>query len=1029
MPGGSRLDLPHENEILNEISLSLHAGLDLKSMLRDAASSIQRVLNCQGVQILQKKPSADNLCLEPVCTMPQTMLKNPSYLSFINKHRFPASEESWIKWTSHLPLSIQQNGLCYLLFDLPEFGLIMIEREQDLSDSLCRSLQGLMNRLATAALACLYKEEKQRREQFSQRFQLRFQQIAADASACFLRVLSQEAFDLAVHRTLKSLADLFDVDRSYVFRFSDDLATMSNSHEVCRNDVTPEIERLQNISVDSLPWWKSRMLECRPVMISSVRDLPPEASVEKAEFERQGIKSMVCLPMLTAHGKLIGFMGFDAVRNICVWAEDQIIMLQLISEIISTAVDRSSIQEELRETAEKFQQITENIGDVVWLRSADQKLLYISPSYERIWGSSCQSLIENPQSFVNAVHPDDREMVSAAFQDYISSHQFDMEFRIIRPDGEMRWIHSRSFPIKNSVGEVIRHTGVASDISSFKRSQNALEQSESRIVSILSNMNDVIWSASWPDLRMKFISPSAERLFGRPVRDFLGNSDFWDSMIHLEDIEVRLKAREILRQSGMWAGDYRIIRPDGQTIWIHETCRFIYDESYTPVRVDGNASDVTARKLAEEALSRRTAELERYFSTSLDLLCIADLQGNFRRLNPEWKRTLGYEIDSLNGRAFIEFVHPDDVAATVRATQALSEGHEVLGFVNRYRCNDGSYRWIEWRSTAVEGLIYAVARDITASKKMEIQLSHHDEVETLMARIATLFINLMPDEIDQCINFALGETGKLLGLDRVYVFAFSEDLSESSNTYEWCSQGTEPQINALQHVPSDFLPWWMDHMKQLKTIVINDLSKLPPEASGEKSLLEPQGIKSLLVVPLSWQGKPEGFIGFDAVREKKNWLHEDVAPLELLGSILVNAQKRTEAELKMRELNATLEQRVEERTRELQQAQSKLFLQDKIVAIGRLAAGLAHEINNPVSYVSTNFATLSENVGSLLTILTAYREALSEIAGRDPAAADTLQNLRKREEEEMFDYSGGFRYSYARNEWSGASENHSRQVS
>jgi len=739
-------------------------------------------------------------------------------------------------------------------------------------------------------------------------------------------------------------------------------------------------------------------------MISSVRDLPPEASVEKAEFERQGIKSMVCLPMLTARGKLIGFMGFDAVRNICVWAEDQIIMLQLISEIISTAVDRSSIQEELRETAEKFQQITENIGDVVWLRSADQKLLYISPSYERIWGSSCQSLIENPQSFVNAVHPDDREMVSAAFQDYISSHQFDMEFRIIRPDGEMRWIHSRSFPIKNSVGEVIRHTGVASDISSFKRSQNALEQSESRIVSILSNMNDVIWSASWPDLRMKFISPSAERLFGRPVRDFLGNSDFWDSMIHLEDIEVRLKAREILRQSGMWAGDYRIIRPDGQTIWIHETCRFIYDEFYTPVRVDGNASDVTARKLAEEALSRRTAELERYFSTSLDLLCIADLQGNFRRLNPEWKRTLGYEIDSLNGRAFIEFVHPDDVAATVRATQALSEGHEVLGFVNRYRCNDGSYRWIEWRSTAVEGLIYAVARDITASKKMEIQLSHHDEVETLMARIATLFINLMPDEIDQCINFALGETGKLLGLDRVYVFAFSEDLSESSNTYEWCSQGTEPQINALQHVPSDFLPWWMDHMKQLKTIVINDLSKLPPEASGEKSLLEPQGIKSLLVVPLSWQGKPEGFIGFDAVREKKNWLHEDVAPLELLGSILVNAQKRTEAELKMRELNATLEQRVEERTRELQQAQSKLFLQDKIVAIGRLAAGLAHEINNPVSYVSTNFATLSENVGSLLTILTAYREALSEIAGRDPAAADTLQNLRKREEEEMFDY-------------------------
>ncbi len=338
------------------------------------------------------------------------------------------------------------------------------------------------------------------------------------------------------------------------------------------------------------------------------------------------------------------------------------------------------------------------------------------------------------------------------------------------------------------------------------------------------------------------------------------------------------------------------------------------------------------------------------------------------------------------------------------ATSALAEGREILGFTNRYRCADGSYRWIEWRSTAVEGLIYAVARDITQAKKMEMQLSHHDQIETLMARIATLFINLMPDEIDNCINSALAETGKLLVVDRVYVFKFSEDLSESSNTYEWCSEGTDPQIDSLQHVPSDVLPWWLDHMCRLKPIIVNDLNDLPPEAAGEKSLLEPQGIKSLLAVPLSWQGRPEGFIGFDAVKTKKEWVAEDVAPLELLGSIIVNAAKRAEGELKLRELNATLEQRVQRRTDELQMAQTKLYLQDKIVSIGQLAAGLAHEINNPVSYVATNFATLSRNVEALLEVTTAYRGTLRETAGNDAAAAERLKKIDKLEEDLMYDY-------------------------
>lgn len=133
--------------------------------------------------------------------------------------------------------------------------------------------------------------------------------------------------------------------------------------------------------------------------------------------------------------------------------------------------------------------------------------------------------------------------------------------------------------------------------------------------------------------------------------------------------------------------------------------------------------DITARKNADVALREKTEELERFFTVSLDLLCIADVNGYFRRLNDAWKQTLGYELSDLEGHQFMEFVHPDDQVATLAAVAELSAGHNVINFVNRYRCRDGSYRWIEWRSTPFQGrLIYAAAHDITGYKQAEEQI-------------------------------------------------------------------------------------------------------------------------------------------------------------------------------------------------------------------------------------------------------------------------------------------------------------------
>jgi PAS domain S-box-containing protein len=121
------------------------------------------------------------------------------------------------------------------------------------------------------------------------------------------------------------------------------------------------------------------------------------------------------------------------------------------------------------------------------------------------------------------------------------------------------------------------------------------------------------------------------------------------------------------------------------------------------------------------------AEINRYYEGSLDLLATADLNGYFTRVNPAWQRLLGHSPETLYRRPFIDFVHPDDRAATVAEARALTDEHDTVGFRNRYRAADGSYKWLEWSAAAsrAEGVIHAVARDVTAQQEAEEQLANN----------------------------------------------------------------------------------------------------------------------------------------------------------------------------------------------------------------------------------------------------------------------------------------------------------------
>ena len=172
------------------------------------------------------------------------------------------------------------------------------------------------------------------------------------------------------------------------------------------------------------------------------------------------------------------------------------------------------------------------------------------------------------------------------------------------------------------------------------------------------------------------------------------------------------------------------------------------DHPFAPaVRLAVPYTDRELQATIELSLSKRAtvraaaATEQRFFDLSIDLLCFLDFSGYFKKLNPAWERLLGFSIAELMSRPFIEFVHPDDRERTLNQNRLVRTGDSALAFENRYRCKDGTFRWLRWNASSdtAHQTIYSVARDVTEVKRIEAERDALvRELQTALTEVRTL---------------------------------------------------------------------------------------------------------------------------------------------------------------------------------------------------------------------------------------------------------------------------------------------------
>jgi PAS domain S-box-containing protein len=563
--------------------------------------------------------------------------------------------------------------------------------------------------------------------------------------------------------------------------------------------------------------------------------------------------------------------------------------------------ERKQKESALKESELRFRQMAESIDVVFWTTETapEEHVTYVSPAVERVWGITPEAFYEEPRRWLELVHTEDRLRVTASFEQWLASpsaNPYDIEYRVVRPDGQTRWVYDRGLAVRHEQG--FRLIGVVADITERKQAEHALRESNERFQHIAESLNHVFWVLELePAPRVSYVSAAFERIWGRKSEELYADPYVW-----LVPIDPRDRSRvdeahrswlSDIDRGAVYDVEYRIVRGDGTVRWIHDTAKAQRNAEGGVFRVTGIAEDITARKKAELGYREERDRLAKMAASTPVVL-------NSYRWRPDGTTSFPYGAERLaplydmtveeletDASRIPDRIHPDDLAATQKALEKSRS--EMTPWHGEYRLlhSRRGVVWLEGHSVPTlesDGSVvwHGAIADVTARKQAE------QELRQSRAQLAAVIDNLSEGLVTCSLD------GELMNFNRVALSMYGfESLEEA-------------------RLP---LPEFLSKF-QVRTVTGEPVSV---ENFPLPRILR-EGAISKLELKVKRVDK-----GWDKVFLYGGSLVRDDRGHPFLAMVLVSdvtERRRTEEEI--RRLNLELEDRVARRTRELEAANREL---------------------------------------------------------------------------------------------------------
>lgn len=299
-------------------------------------------------------------------------------------------------------------------------------------------------------------------------------------------------------------------------------------------------------------------------------------------------------------------------------------------------------------------------------------------------------------------------------------------------------------------------------------------------------------------------------------------------------------------------------------------------------------------------MSKEQENLDRFtkiFDLNPACMIVTSMEtGVLTQVNKAFLRTFGFEESEVIGKSLVELDLIHDMESFETAKEELNTSGFFGERVLKARKKSGELVIGLFSGEMVEAQYEKFAMtamvDITHQVETERNLARKSELQEVLIGLSSRYINCSLENIEEEIQASLELVGRFVEADRVYIFDYDYVSGTTSNTFEWCTDLVVPQREFLQELPLDSIPDWTESHRKGEIIHIPDVSELDGTVSSVKEILEPQGVKSLVTIPMMFDDKCMGFVGFDAVKEKHVYTESEIDLLKFYTQILTNIHLR-----------------------------------------------------------------------------------------------------------------------------------------